>query len=71
MEIHLLVSAKKSKAISYLFRFRKLNAEPPLPVAQGALTVVCVTHHNGKMSASAIPSAIADKIQVAPPELLR
>src|SRR5580704_13662426 len=26
VEIHLLVSEKKSKALSYIFRFRKLNA---------------------------------------------
>ena len=44
VEIHLLVSEKKSKALSYLFKFRKLNASPPVEVARGALTVVCVRH---------------------------
>jgi YbgC/YbaW family acyl-CoA thioester hydrolase len=71
VEIHLLVSEKRTKALSYLFVFRKLNADPPLEVARGGLTVVCATHHpGGKMAACSIPKAIADQIQVAPPELL-
>ena len=72
VEIHLLVSEMKSKAISYVFRFRKLNAAPPWEVARGKLTVVCVTHEpDGKMKATPIPKAIADRIEVAPPELLK
>ena len=71
VEVHLLVSAKKSKALSYIFHFRKLNADPPLQVARGSITVVCVTQQGGTMSACSIPPAIADKIQVAPEDLLR
>jgi YbgC/YbaW family acyl-CoA thioester hydrolase len=71
VEIHLLVSAKKPKALSYVFRFRKLNSSPPIEVARGALTVVCVTHRDGKMQATKIPKAIADKIEVAPQEKLQ
>jgi YbgC/YbaW family acyl-CoA thioester hydrolase len=72
VEIHLLVSEKKSKAFSYVFRFRKLNAAPPLEVARGKLTVVCVTREaDGKMKSTPIPKAVADRIQVAPPELLK
>jgi YbgC/YbaW family acyl-CoA thioester hydrolase len=71
VEVHLLVSAKKTKALSYVFNFRKLNADPPLQVARGTLTVVCVTKQDGKMAACSIPTFIADKIQVAPEELLR
>ena len=71
VEIHLLVSAKSSKALSYTFIFRKLNVSPALEVARGVLTVVCVTHSpGGPMSACAIPTFIADKIQTAPLELL-
>src|SRR5438034_4825084 len=67
VEIHLLVAQKKSKSLSYLFRFRKLNATPPVEVALGKLIVVCVTHdRHGKMSAAPIPKAIAERIQVAP-----
>jgi len=72
VEIRLLVSEMKSKALSYVFRFRKLNASPPLEVARGKLTVVCVTHEaDGKMKATLIPKAVVDRIQVAPGELLK
>ena len=70
-EIHLLVAEKKSKALSYLIKFRKLNGPAPVEVARGKLTVVCVTRDaQGKMSAATIPAAIADQIEVAPAELL-
>ena len=70
VEIQLLVSEKKAKSLSYVFRFVKLNASPPVEVARGSLTVVCVLHQDGKMRAATIPQAIADKIHVAPPALL-
>ncbi len=71
VEIHLLVSEKRSKSISYLFKFSKLNATPVMEVARGKLTVVSVAMgEDGKMSACSIPPSIADKIQVAPAELL-
>src|SRR2546428_12731692 len=72
VEIHMLGSEKKSKSLSYLFRFRKLNSSPPIEVACGKLVVVCVTKDKrGRMKAATIPNAIADKIEVAPAELLR
>jgi YbgC/YbaW family acyl-CoA thioester hydrolase len=70
VEIHLLVREKRSKSLSYIFKFSKLNAAPPEEVARGKLTVVCVRHGKGKMKACAIPKAIADKIKVAPAGLL-
>ena len=70
-EIHLLVAEKKSKALSYVIKFRKLNGPAPVEVARGKLTVVCVTRDaQGKMSAATIPAAIADQIEVAPTEML-
>jgi hypothetical protein len=40
-------------------------------VARGVLTIVCVAHHpDGKMTSVPIPGRIAEKIEVAPPELL-
>jgi monoamine oxidase len=39
-------------------------------VARGGLTVVCVRHQGGHMTACTIPQAVADKIEVAPAELL-
>jgi len=71
VEIRLLVSEKRSKSLSYEFQFRKLNASPPVEVARGSVTVVCVTHQHGKMSPVAIPKAIAERIEVAPAELLK
>ena len=71
VEIHLLVSEKKSKSLSYLFKFRKMNGPKPVEVARGSLTVVCVTKQaDGKMAAAQIPKEFADKIEVAPAELL-
>jgi YbgC/YbaW family acyl-CoA thioester hydrolase len=71
VEIHLLVAEKKSKALTYVFKFRKLNATPPVQVARGALTVVCVSYQkDGRMAACAIPKVVADQIQTAPAELL-
>ncbi|MGD0814066.1 MAG: thioesterase family protein [Verrucomicrobiota bacterium] len=71
VEIHLLVSEKKSKALSYLFKIRKLNASPPVEVARGVLTVVCVRcQPDGTMAACAMPRSVADKIEVAPASLL-
>jgi YbgC/YbaW family acyl-CoA thioester hydrolase len=71
VEIHLLVREKKSKALSYIFKFRKLNASPPVEVARGALTVVCVRRRrDGSMTACTIPPLVARQIQVAPAELL-
>jgi YbgC/YbaW family acyl-CoA thioester hydrolase len=71
VEIHLLVREKKPKVLSYQFIFRKVNGEEREEVARGALTIVCVTHaEDGKMSATAIPDEIANKIEVAPAESL-
>jgi YbgC/YbaW family acyl-CoA thioester hydrolase len=72
VEIHMLVSEKKPKSVSYVFRFRNLNANPPVEVARGGLTVVCVTRDDeGRMKAAPIPKEVADRIEVAPPDLLR
>jgi acyl-CoA thioester hydrolase len=71
IEIEMLVTEKKSKSLSYLFRFRKLNAHPPIEVARGKLTVVCVAHGaDGKLRSVAIPKQVADRIEVAPSSAL-
>ena len=66
VEIHMVVSAKKSKSLTYQLRFRKLNAPTPVEVARGSVTVVCVTHQRGRMKAVTIPKEIASKIEAAP-----
>ena len=71
VEIHLLVTEKKSKSLSYLFKFTKLNGAAREEVARGALTVVCVTKQaDGRMAAVHIPKAFAEKIEVAPAKML-
>src|SRR4030095_12793159 len=70
VEVHLLVAEKKAKSLTYQFRFRKLNANPPVEVARGTVTTVCITHVDGSMSATNIPKAVMEKIEVAPQELL-
>lgn len=71
VEIHLLVTRKRSKAIHYEFRFRKLNAMPPEEVARGCLTIVCAGRRpDGSMYARPMPEEFASKIEAAPKELL-
>ena len=72
VEIHLLVAEKKSKAITYQFRFRKLDDGAGKEVARGRLTVVCVGYDDstGAMKAACIPPEIAGRIDTAPAELL-
>jgi YbgC/YbaW family acyl-CoA thioester hydrolase len=72
LEVHLLVKEKRSRVLNYLFRFNKLAGDSTTLVATGVLTVVCVAHdRNGKMEAVAIPAELANKIEVAPSELLQ
>lgn len=67
VEIHLLVTEKRTKALSFQFRFRKLNGDAVQEVARGALTIVCVSHApDGSMKAVPIPDEISAKIEVAP-----
>jgi len=70
VEIQLLVAEKRTKAIAYQFRFNKLE-DPPIEVARGKLVIVCVAHHpDGTMKSAPIPPEIAERIDVAPAELL-
>lgn len=71
VEMHLLVREKKPKTLSYLIRFVNLSAEPPREAARGILTVVCVQKNaDGSFASTRIPHELAEKIKVAPPELL-
>ena len=75
VEIHLLVKEKRSRVLSYFFRFSKVapegSSESSQLVATGVLTVVCVAHDkSGRMEAVSIPPELAEKIEAAPPELL-
>lgn len=71
LEIHLLVAEKRTKTLKLQFRFRRLNAGPPEEVARGSLVVVCVTRNAaGAMTSVPIPKEIADRLEIAPAELL-
>ena len=71
IEIHLLVAELRSKAITYHFRFNKLNGNDRELAATGKLTVVCVSStDDGEMKPCNLPEAIASKIEPAPAELL-
>jgi len=64
-------SEKKSKALSYIFKFRKLNATPPQEVARGALTVVCVRRRrDGTMAACTNPAPGGPQNSSGPAKLL-
>src|SRR5437773_11904210 len=62
VEIHLLVAEKKSKALSFQFRFHRVNGAAAEEVARGALTIVCVSlATDGSMKAVSIPAEIAHR----------
>lgn len=64
VEVRLQVIEKRSKSLTYGFRFRRVGEEGGGDVARGRLTVVCVAHHpDGTMKATAIPAEIAAKIE--------
>lgn len=64
VEIQLRVVEKRSKSLSYEFRFRRLSPGEPEEVARGKLTVVCVAHlPGGGMKATAIPVEIGEKVK--------
>ena len=72
VEIQLLVAEKRTKAVRYVFRFRKLNAQPVIEAARGEMVIVCVQHFpDGRIASAPIPQEIAEKIDIAPPELLQ
>src|SRR5437870_4534150 len=71
VEIHLLVLEKRPKALTYEFRFAKADDPAREEIARGKLTVVCVARdEKGGMKAVPIPAEIADRIEVAPREIL-
>ena len=69
IEVKLLIKEVRSKAVVYIFQFRKTEAGQTLPVilAQGEIAAVCVTSDaQGKMVAQPIPADVRAKLEVAP-----
>ena len=72
IEVHLLVRDKQAKSIEYQFVFRARRDSGNVEVARGTLKVVCAVRSNAQseLKAIAIPSRIAEQIEVSPRELL-
>ncbi len=67
VEIRMKILEKRSKALTYGFRFIKVSGAEVERVAEGRLTVVCVAQRpDGTMKAVEIPAEIAEKIEVSP-----
>jgi YbgC/YbaW family acyl-CoA thioester hydrolase len=69
LDVHLLVREKRSKSVTYEFRFYKRGAENL--VAVGSITVVSVSidRASGQMTPIPIPESIDRLIEAAPAEL--
>ena len=63
VDVHLKVTQKSEKAITYSFSFRKQGEKEEC--ARGSVTVVCVTMRQGRMQATFIPKEFGDKIEVS------
>jgi acyl-CoA thioester hydrolase len=70
VEVELLVEEIRSKAVRYLFRIWRADGEL---AAEGRMASACVRKdpETRKMKAVEIPVRIRDKMQAAPPEMLK
>ncbi len=69
-EVRLLIKEVRTRAVIFLFQFRKVDsagAVLPAVVAQGEIAAVCVTADAaGKMVAQPIPAEVRAKLEPAP-----
>ena len=71
VQVRLLVKEIRTKAVVFVFQFRKMSDGKPLPeiVAQGEVAAVCVTAGTaGVMVAQPIPAEVRARLEVAAPE---
>jgi len=69
VQVRLLVKEVRTKAVIFVFQFRKLSHGKPLPevVALGEVAAVCVTAGaDGVMVAQRIPAEIRARLEIAP-----
>ena len=67
VDIHVLVTEKRSRSITYAFVFSKAGIE----VARGSMAAVCITKSEGEgLHAIPMPANVDAAIQVAPTEVL-
>jgi acyl-CoA thioesterase FadM len=70
IEVRLVIKEVRSKAVVYVFQFRRTDAGRVLPevLAQGEIAAVCVTSDAaGKMVAQPIPAEVRAKLEPAAP----
>lgn len=69
-EVRLLIKEVRTRAVIYVFQFRKVDASGrvlPDVLAQGEIAAVCVTADtSGKMIAQPIPADVRAKLEPAP-----
>lgn len=69
-EVRLLIKEVRTRAVIFVFQFRKLDEAGgvlPAILAQGEIAAVCVTSDaTGKMVAQPIPVEVKAKLEVAP-----
>jgi len=71
IEVRLLVKEVRTKAVIFVFQFRKIldGAVQPAVLAQGEIAAVCVTGGaDGQMVAQGIPADVRARLEVAPAE---
>jgi acyl-CoA thioester hydrolase len=70
VEIEVLVEEIRKRSLRYVFRVRKLDGTL---AAEGRIAIVCVRKDRatGQMKAVEIPERIRERIESAPPDLLR
>jgi YbgC/YbaW family acyl-CoA thioester hydrolase len=72
IRIHLLVEKKGKRTLTYQFRFHRVSPAPVVEVARGKVVLVSAKRQrDGSLKAAPLPKFLAEKIQHAPPELLR
>ncbi len=70
IEVRLLIKEVRTKAVLFVFQFRKVDAGRVLPdvLAQGEIAAVCVTSDaTGRMIAQPIPADVKAKLEPAAP----
>jgi YbgC/YbaW family acyl-CoA thioester hydrolase len=71
VELHLLVTEKRTRSIAYQVRMARIEPGPREEVAVGRLIVACVAKHpDGHMAAVPLPHSLASQIETAPDHLL-
>ncbi len=70
VEVRLLVSERRNRSATYLFKFIKQEDGQSIVAARGKFVVVCAHKTpEGKLAACSLPDIYNQKVEVAPPEV--